>query len=136
MHKFRLYFKVTARRLSSPVFFMLLLLSLGLWYITKLRYVYTTDINIPVRIDSTLFSVRCRVEGIGYKILQHKISPRKNGVVISSDNVAITPSARMSGVYDISPFSLQNIISSQITDLKIKAVESPIEIEFSRRGHD
>ena len=110
LHKFKLYVKVTVRRLSNPVFFMLLALSLCLWYITKLSYVYTTDIQIPVRIDSTLYSVRCNVEGVGYQILKHKIAPRRNGVDISSDNVAVTPSARQAGVYDIAPFTLQNII--------------------------
>ena len=45
LHKFKLYVKVTVRRLSNPVFFMLLALSLCLWYITKLSYVYTTDIT-------------------------------------------------------------------------------------------
>ena len=130
LHKFKLYVKVTVRRLSNPVFFMLLALSLCLWYITKLSYVYTTDIQIPVRIDSTLYSVRCNVEGVGYQILKHKIAPRRNGVDISSDNVAVT------GVYDIAPFTLQNIISSHISDLKILSVESPVEIEFPQQEHD
>ena len=84
LHKFKLYVKVTVRRLSNPVFFMLLALSLCLWYITKLSYVYTTDIQIPVRIDSTLYSVRCNVEGVGYQILKHKIAPRRNGAVGAS----------------------------------------------------
>lgn len=136
LHKFKLYVKVTVRRLSNPVFFMLLALSLCLWYITKLSYVYTTDIQIPVRIDSMLYSVRCNVEGVGYQILKHKIAPRRNGVDISSDNVAVTPSARQAGVYDIAPFTLQNIISSHISDLKILSVESPVEIEFPQQEHD
>ena len=89
-----------------------------------------------VRIDSTLYSVRCNVEGIGYQILKHKIAPRRNGVDISSDNVAVTPSARQAGVYDIAPFTLQNIISSHISDLKILSVESPVEIEFPQQEHD
>jgi len=110
LHKFKLYVKVTVRRLSNPVFFMLLALSLCLWYITKLSYVYTTDIQIPVRIDSTLYSVRCNVEGIGYQILKHKIAPRRNGVDISSDNVAVTPSARQAGVYDIAHASEHHLL--------------------------
>lgn len=127
LHKFKLYVKVTVRRLSNPVFFMLLALSLCLWYITKLSYVYTTDIQIPVRIDSTLYSVRCNVEGVGYQILKHKIAPRRNGVDISSDNVAVTPSARQAGVYDIAPFTLPEHHSSHISDLKI------LSVEFARR---
>ena len=55
---------------------------------------------------------------------------------ISSDNVAVTPSARQAGVYDIAPFTLQNIISSHISDLKILSVESPVEIEFPQQEHD
>ena len=136
MRKFTLYVKVTARRLSNPVFFMLLALSLGLWYIIKLSHVYTTEISIPVRIDSLLIPVRCSVEGVGYQILRHKIAPKKNGVVISSDDIAITPSATVSGIYDISPFALQNAISSQISDLRIKSVKSPIEIDFTQGDHD
>ena len=136
MHKFTLYLKVTARRLSNPVFFMLLGLSLILWYVTKLSHSYTADINIPVRIDSVYYSVRCQVEGSGYQILLHKIATRKNGVFISSDNIAVTPSTTASGLYDISPFWLQNTISSQITDLKIKSVAAPVEIEFPKRSDD
>ena len=127
MHKFTLYLKVTARRLSNPVFFMLLGLSLILWYVTKLSHSYTANINIPVRIDSVYYSVRCPVD---------KIAPRKNGVFISSDNIAVTPSTTASGLYDISPFWLQNTISSQITDLKIKSVAAPVEIEFPKRSDD
>ena len=122
MHKFTLYLKVTARRLSNPVFFMLLGLSLILWYVTKLSHSYTANINIPVRIDSVYYSVRCQVEGSGYQILLH--------------NIAVTPSTTASGLYDISPFWLQNTISSQITDLKIKSVAAPVEIEFPKRSDD
>ena len=50
--------------------------------------------------------------------------------------VAVTPSARQAGVYDIAPFTLQNIISSHISDLKILSVESPVEIEFPQQEHD
>lgn len=103
---------------------------------TKLSHSYTANINIPVRIDSVYYSVRCQVEGSGYQILLHKIAPRKNGVFISSDNIAVTPSTTASGLYDISPFWLQNTISSQITDLKIKSVAAPVEIEFPKRSDD
>ena len=75
--KFTLYLKVTIRRLSNPVFFMLLALSLILWYVTKLSYTYSTDINIPVRIDSTLFSVRCNVEGVDTKSCSTRSLPEK-----------------------------------------------------------
>ena len=127
MHKILLYAKVTARRFSNPVFFGLLGLSFLLWYITKLSYTYTTDITIPVRIDSTQYTVRCNVEGIGYQILMHKWTPRKNTVILSADNIAVNPSAVVPG------FALQNIISAKISDLKIKTVEAPDEVEQPKR---
>ena len=120
MHKILLYAKVTARRFSNPVFFGLLGLSFLLWYITKLSYTYTTDITIPVRIDSTQYTV-------------HKWTPRKNTVILSADNIAVNPSAVVPGSYDISTFALQNIISAKISDLKIKSVEAPVEVEQPKR---
>lgn len=129
MRDFLRVIKVSVWRLSNPVFFVLLLLSLGMWYVTKLSYDYTTQITVPVRIDSTYYSVRCTVEGEGYYILLHKVAPRKNMIVLSSDNIALTPSATASGTYEISSFALQNIISDKIKDLQIKSVESSVEIE-------
>lgn len=131
-----IYLRAVVRRFSNPVFFMLLLMSFILWYVIKLSYTYTTEINIPVKIDSTYYSVRCGVEGVGYQILMHRIAPRKNLVKLSSDNVTITPSAITPGTYEISSFSLQNSISTKISDLKIISVESPVEIEFPKREDD
>lgn len=116
--------------MSNPIFFALLLLSLCLWYIVKLSYTYTTDINIPIKIDQTPYTVRCNVEGVGYNILLHNIAPKKNLVRISADNVDVSPSATVPGGYEISSFTLQNLISSKITDLKINSVASPVEIEL------
>ena len=131
-----IYSRAVSRRFSNPVFYMLLLLSLILWYAIKLSYTYTTEINIPIKIDSTYYSVRCGVEGVGYQILLHRIAPRKNLVKLSSDNVTITPSAITPDTYEISSYSLQNSISTKISDLKILSVESPVEIEFRKKEDD
>lgn len=128
MQKSKTYLKLFARRLSNPVFFIMLLLAIVLWYVTKLSYTYTTQINIPVRIDSTFYSVRCSVEGTGYQLLMHKWAPRKNTIYLSTDNVAVAPSAVTAGSYEISSFTLQNAISTKVSDLKILEVESPVEI--------
>lgn len=125
-----LFLKLALRRLSNPVFFMLLILSAVMWCVTKLSYVYTSDIVIPVKIDSTLYSVRCNVEGIGYQLLMHNIAPRKNTVRLSSDNVMITPSATSPTSYEITPFALQNAISNKLTNLKIRSVEAPVEVKL------
>lgn len=134
MHKILIYAKATVRRFSNPVFIGLLGLSLLLWYVTKLSYTYTTDLTVPVRIDSTQYTVRCNVEGVGYQILLHKWRPKKNTIILSADNIAVNPSALVPGAYDISAFALQNIISAKITDLKIKSVEAPVEVEHPKHN--
>ena len=136
MHKFTLYLKVTARRLSNPVFFMLLGLSLILWYVTKLSHSYTANINIPSA--STASIIRC---GVRWKDQDTRSCCTRSLRVKTEcssrpDNIAVTPSTTASGLYDISPFWLQNTISSQITDLKIKSVAAPVEIEFPKRSDD
>ncbi len=127
-HTFVLYLKLLWRRLSNPVFLFLLVMSTCLWYAAKLSYTYTTEINIPVRIDSTRYSVKCNVEGIGYQILLHNIAPRQNTVVLSSENVDVVPSAVNPGGYDVSSFYLQNAISRKISTLRIISVDSPVEL--------
>lgn len=125
----KLYLKLIVRRLSNPVFFLLLFCSIVLWYIIKLSYTYTTDIVIPVKIEDTRYSVRCNVEGIGYQILLYKMRPRKNTVVLEPNNVDMLPSPVTPGAYNISAFSLQNAISQRVSDLKILSVDSSVEIQ-------
>lgn len=124
----KLYLKLIVRRLSNPVFFLLLFFSVVLWYVIKLSYTYTTDIVIPVKIEDTRYAVRCNVEGIGYQILLYKMRPRKNTVVLAPNNVDMLPSAVTPGAYNISAFSLQNAISKRISNLKILSVDSSVEI--------
>lgn len=128
-----LYTQVAIRRFGNPIFFMLLALSFLLWYITKLSYTYTSEINVPLRIDTTYYTVRCHVEGVGYQLQLNKWAPRKNSIVLSSDNIAVTPSPRIAGGYEISEQSLQNIIAAKVSDLKILSVGEPIRVERSKR---
>jgi len=124
----KLYLKLMVRRLSNPVFFLLLAISVVMWYLIKLSYNYTTDISIPVKIENAQYPVRCTVEGVGYQILLYKIRPRLGTVVLESDNVNMLPSAVTPGAYSVSSFSLQNAISRKITSLKILSVDSNVEI--------
>lgn len=122
-----------ARRLNNPVFFVLLAITVVLWYIIKLGETYTAEIVIPAKIEDTQYPVRCTVEGIGYDILFYKIRPRLNTVVINPDNVNMLPSAVTPGAFSISSFSLQNAISRKISDLKILSVDSTVDIHPSKQ---
>lgn len=128
VRKLTLYLQLLLRRLSNPVFLFLLLLSTGLWYATKLSYTYTTEINIPLRIDDASYSVRCTVEGVGYQILLHKIAPRRHTIVLSTEYVEVIPSAASPGQYDVSSYYLQNVISKKIATLRILSIDSPVEL--------
>lgn len=136
LHKFKLYVKVTVRRLSNPVFFMLLgPIALSVVYHQAQLCLHDGHPDSgPHRQHALLGPVQRRRGRLSDSQAQDR-APR-NGVDISSDNVAVTPSARQAGVYDIAPFTLQNIISSHISDLKILSVESPVEIEFPQQEHD
>lgn len=130
----KLYLKLIARRFSNPVFFLLLALSIVLWYVIKLGYTYTTDIVIPVKIENTQYEVSCSVEGVGYQILLHNIAPRKNTIVLDPENVDMLPSGITPGAYNISSYTLQNAISKKISALKILSVESTVEITPPKPG--
>lgn len=118
------------RRLSNPVFFALLLLSFVLWYIVKLSYTYTTDINIPVYVDNVRYNVRTNVEGNGYQIVLHNIAPRRDKVELYSEDLDLSPSALYPDMYEIPSFVLQNHISNKVKELRIISVETPVEIHI------
>lgn len=122
------------RRLSNQVFLALLLLSFVLWYIVKLNNDYTTDISIPVYVDGQRYNVRTNIEGNGYKIALHNIAPRRNKVMLYSEDLDLTPSAIYPDMYEIPPFVLQNRISSTVKELKIISVETPVEIQIDPSG--
>lgn len=124
------------RRLSNPVFLVLLLLSFVLWYVVKLSYTYTTYINIPVYVDDVRYNVRTNVEGNGYQILLQNIAPRRNSVELSSEDLDLTPSALYPDMYEVPPLVLQNQISSKITELKIISVETSVDIYISDGGDE
>lgn len=136
MKKVLLYLKVVLRRLSNPVFLVLLLLSFVLWYVVKLSYTYTTYINIPVYVDDVRYNVRTNVEGNGYQILLQNIAPRRNSVELSSEDLDLTPSALYPDMYEVPPLVLQNQISSKITELKIISVETSVDIYISDGGDE
>lgn len=61
------------RRYVSPVFVMLLCASFSLWYISKLKYNYTTEFEMKVNVEGQRFVVPCVVEGQGTNLLGYAI---------------------------------------------------------------
>ena len=62
------------RNYVSPVFLLLLAVSFTLWYIAKLNYTYTTDLEVEVNIDGQHIEVPCVVEAKGSTLFGYKLS--------------------------------------------------------------
>lgn len=119
------------RKYVSPVFLVMLLLSLMLWYLTKLGHTYTAKVPMTVELSGTKFKIECLAEGTGYRIVAHRFL---RGKVISLDfgEVQTTPSVVSEGSYIINPYSLQNAISLRTKELRIISVGDLPEIKFGQ----
>ena len=108
---------------------MMLLLSLILWYLTKLGYTYTAEIPVTVEIEGNRFRIECLAEGTGYRIFSHRFL-RQKPVRLTMDEIQASPSIINEGRYIINPYSLQNAISVRNTDLRIISLGDLPEIEY------
>ncbi len=123
------------RQYVSPVFIVLLVASFTLWYIAKLNYNYTTELEVKVRICDTRFTVPCVVEGKGTNLFGYAIYtfgrlniPIEDLVYTELHEVreagsAPSPTKRV----HIQSASLLNAISVRLSDIKIRSVgEIPV----------
>lgn len=146
----RLYalLKVGVQRLRnyiSPVFLILLGVSFTLWYISKLNYTYTTDMNIKVKVDDERVIVPCVVEGKGTNLLGYGFyTSRRMNIPLSELNYDIVevPVIDEAGRVDtlsydykvrISPLSMQDAISVRFSDLKIVSIGDFDDIPLPRK---
>ena len=131
----------TLRRYISPVFVMLLLASFSLWYISKLKYNYTTEFDINVNVDGRRFAVPCVVEGQGTNLLGYAIyTSRRIDIPLSElkykkvreTEPAVAPDAEPKTVerLQIQPASLQSAMSVRFSDIKIVSIGTIPEIEI------
>ena len=134
-------FGATLRRYISPVFVMLLLASFSLWYISKLKYNYTTEFDINVNVDGRRFAVPCVVEGQGTNLLGYAIyTSRRINIPLTELKYRKVLDMRKSGqegeepeaveMLQIEPASLQNAMSVRFSDIKIVSIGTIPEIEI------
>ncbi len=117
------------RHYISPAFVVMLTASFILWYIAKLSYTYTTDLNIDVKIGTTKLGVVCVVEGVGTNLFGYRLY--KGGKV--SIPLSELKYQRFVGTNDIAidPQSLQNALSVRYSDIKVVSVGSVPIISLS-----
>lgn len=119
-----------AKLYISPVFFVMLLISISLWYVTKLSYIYTTTIPFRVHVGDSTFDMDCTAQGRGYNLFAHKLI-YSNDISVAVDEIEYTPSAKSKGSYVINPFSLQNVISKRKSDIRILSIGAVPEITIT-----
>ncbi len=113
-------------RLISPAFLLMLVLSFGMWYMTKLGYTYVSDIEVRVNIEGHKMVIPCMAEGEGTDLLRGGKT-----VNIKWADLDVTPSAANPGHITISYESLRNAISVGRPDIKIISIIGAIpEVEL------
>lgn len=117
------------RKFVSFPFLLMLVLSFTLWYAIKLGYTYQAEIPVIVNVDGYVFEVNCMVEGQGTRLFARR-HYRGKPLELGWDDLDVSPSAINPGWAVISPYSLQNAISSRNTDIKILSVGPIPEIEL------
>lgn len=123
------------RNYISPVFLMLLGVSFTLWYISKLNYTYTTDLNIKVKVNGERIVVPCVVEGKGTTLFGYNFYASRRATIPLEElnhDIIEEPAVSEEGVpadslakeykVRISPISMQDAISVRFSDLKIVSV--------------
>lgn len=109
------------KRRITPAFLVMVALSFIFWYSGKLQYTYTAEIPVTVEIEGERVRTTCVVEGTGHNIISAHYFKRKT-IKLQRSEVELLPIDGVSNTYEISPTSLQNIISVRNSSLKVLSV--------------
>lgn len=125
-----------AKKYISPVFIMLFVAAFTLWYIAKLNYNYTTDLDVKIRIGNQRFEVSCVVEGKGTNLFGYVISTNRLNIPLSELEYTVMREVTQIGAVPtdkvrlhLQPESLKNAISVRLSDINIRSVGSIPDIE-------
>lgn len=120
---------------------MLFVASFTLWYIAKLNYNYTTELDVKIRIGDTRFSVPCVVEGKGANLFGYVISTSRLNIPLSELEYTVMREITELGAapsdnlrLHLKPESLKNAISVRLSDINIRSVGDIPDIEMTKEG--
>ena len=108
-------------RKVTPLFLVMLGLSLILWYVSKLQYSYTAEVPVVVSVEGDRHRVTCVVQGSGHNILSTRYFKRKH-VKLKRSDVELRPVDGMENTGEVTPESLLNALSIRNADIKIVSV--------------
>jgi hypothetical protein len=128
-----------AKKYISPVFIALFVASFTLWYIAKLNYNYTTDLDVKIRIGNNRFAVPCVVEGKGTNLFGYVISTSRLNIPLSELEYTVMREVTELGAapsgnvrLHLKPESLKNAISVRLSDINIRSVGAIPDIEMPK----
>ena len=123
----------------SPVFIMLLVASFTLWYIAKLNYNYTTELDVKVKIGNQKFEVPCVVEGKGTNLFGYVISTSRLNIPLEELEYTVICEVTQLGddtnnheKLHLQSESLKNAISIRLSDINIRSVISIPDIDVPK----
>lgn len=120
----------TIRKRITPAFLVTLALALIFWYSGKLQYTYTTTLPFTVEIEGDRVRTTCMVEGTGHNLLSARYFKRRV-VKLQRFDVDLLSVDGAANTYEISPTSLQNILSVRYPNIKILSVSRMPFIVFN-----
>ncbi|MFR9504170.1 MAG: hypothetical protein SNH73_06965 [Rikenellaceae bacterium] len=111
------------RHYISPAFFVMLTASFVLWYIAKLSYTYTTDLDVNIKVGGNKFKVGCVVEGVGTNLFGYRLyKGGKVSIPLSELKYERSYGVSSKGKIVIDPQSLQNALSVRYSDIKVVSI--------------
>lgn len=112
----------------KPSFWIFLVIAALLWYVTKLGYRYTTEIPLAVEvtndfssrlwIDQPRHTVHCRAEGVGSKLLSHKLR-MADRLVIPMSQLTLVPVSGSDELFRIDKTTLTGALAAAGKELRI-----------------
>ncbi len=117
----------------SPLFLSFVLAAFVLWYIAKLGYSYTTDVEFRVKIEDATFDTKCVVEGVGTHLVGYGLMSQTMTIPLAELNyqvVNVNDSVRYLRLDDN---TFVNAISVRCSDIKVVSVDVPKRVDVTPR---
>lgn len=116
----------------TPAFFVMLAVSLVMWWLTQLSKEYSgVEVPVEVRVDGNIFTVECFAAGTGFQLAALRTF-RKPSVDAPFDELGVRPSTnRGRGVID--PDALRRVIASRVTEVSVERLGVVPEIKTTGR---
>ncbi len=122
---------LSIRQYLSPIFLTMLLASLLLWYIAKLTYTYTTEIEVRVKLEDSTFLTRCVVEGVGTHLVGYNIGRQVMNIPLTELSYSVEIDSDSVRYLRLSENTFVNAISVRCSDIKVVSVDVPSRVDMT-----